>query len=141
VPTHERRHGGERSNISGSDATKLRSIEPLHYLIPFRLKKGTYDPQRPAKGWRYALNEMLVTAGVHISGYSFRHHAITKLLETPNISEETAESIAGHISQRIKKRYSHVRLEAKRAAVEALDRIAPKPVTDHRTKRGAKLVA
>jgi integrase len=106
-------------------AEKLGCFQPHHYLLPFRLKKGSYDPERPALGWRYALHEMLAVADLHISAYSFRHHAITKLLETPNISEETAESIAGHISQRIKKRYSHVRLEAKRAAVEALQRIAP----------------
>jgi integrase len=111
-------------------AETLGSTGPHHYVIPFRLKKGTYDPDRPAKGWRYALNEMLVTAGLDISGYSFRHHAITKLLENPKVSDETAEAIAGHISARMKKRYSHTRIEVKRAAVEALERIAPKSVTD-----------
>jgi integrase len=109
-------------------AQTLGSNQPHHYLIPFRLKRGTYDPERPAMGWRYALNEMLVAAGLHISAYSFRHHAITKLLENPDVSEETAEAIAGHISHRMKKRYSHTRIEVKRAAVEALERIAPKSV-------------
>jgi integrase len=109
-------------------AENLGSVEPQHYLIPFRVKKGSYDPERPAKGWRYALNEMRVSAGLHISGYSFRHHAITKLLENPKVSEETAEAIAGHISHRMKRRYSHTRIEVKRAAVDALDRIAPKSV-------------
>lgn len=109
-------------------AKKLGSVEPHHYLLPFRVKKGTYDPDRPAKGWRYALREMLVLANIRISGYSFRHHAITKLLENPKVSEETAEAIAGHISQRMKKRYSHVRIEVRRSAVEALERIAPKSV-------------
>jgi hypothetical protein len=46
------------------------------------------------------------------------------LLEDPEVSEETAESIAGHISREMKKRYSHVRLAAQRKAVEAL--VAPK---------------
>ncbi len=105
-------------------AKELGCTEPNHYLIPFRIKKGTYNPWRPAKGWRYALHEMLVAAGLHISAYSFRHHAITKLLENPDVSEETAEAIAGHISHRMKKRYSHTRLHVKRAAVEALERIA-----------------
>lgn len=111
-------------------AAKLGATEPLHYLIPFRVRKGLYDPERPAKGWRYALNEMLTTAGLHISGYSFRHHAITKLLENPDVSEETAEAIAGHISHRMKRRYSHTRIEVKRAAVDALERIGPKSVKD-----------
>jgi hypothetical protein len=68
---------------------------------------------------------MLGAADIHISAYSFRHHAITKLLENPDVSEETAESIAGHISHRMKKRYSHTRIEVRRAAVEVLERIAP----------------
>ncbi len=109
-------------------AEKLGCKLPHHYLIPFRVKRGTYDPDRPAKGWRYALHEMLVAADLRISAYSFRHHAITKLLESPDVSEETAEALAGHISHRMKKRYSHTRIEAKRTAVEALERIAPKPV-------------
>jgi integrase len=107
-------------------AQKLGVTEPHHYLIPFRIKKGTFDPERPAEGWRSALKEMLAVAGLRISGYSFRHHAITKLLENPDVSEETAEAIAGHISHRMKKRYSHTRIEVKRAAVDALDRIVPK---------------
>lgn len=102
----------------------LHCTEPHHYLIPFRLKKGSYDPGRPAEGWRYALREMLVAAGLRVSAYSFRHHAITKLLENPDVSEETAEAIAGHISHRMKRRYSHTRIEVKRAAVDALNRIA-----------------
>jgi len=31
----------------------------------------------------------------------------------------------GHISHRMKKRYSHTRIEVKRAAIEALKKIAP----------------
>lgn len=108
----------------------LGCSEPHHYLIPFRLRKGTYDPERPAQGWRYALREMLAVAGIRLSAYSFRHHAITKLLENPDVSEETAEAIAGHISHRMKKRYSHTRIEVKRAAVEALQRIKPKSTAE-----------
>jgi hypothetical protein len=44
-------------------------------------------------------------------------------MENPDVSEETAEAIAGHISHCMKRRYSHTRLEVKRAAVEALERI------------------
>ena len=109
-------------------AKKLGCTDPHHYLIPFRVKKGSYDPERPAKDWRYALREMCAVAGIDISAYTFRHHAITKLLENPDVSEETAEAIAGHISHRMKKRYSHTRIEVKRSAVEALERIAPQSV-------------
>ena len=108
---------------------RLGCTEPHHYLLPFRPKKGTYNPDRPQKDWRYALREMLVAANIRVSFYSFRHHAITKLLEHHDVSEETAKAMAGHISEKIIKRYSHVRIEVKRAAVEALERIAPKSVT------------
>jgi integrase len=111
-------------------AERLGSVRDEHYLIPYRIKKGTYDPDRPAMSWRYALREMLVRANIDISAYSFRHHAITKLLENPDVSEETCEAIAGHISERMKKRYSHTRIEVKRSAVEALERIRPKAVHD-----------
>ncbi|MGA9738706.1 MAG: tyrosine-type recombinase/integrase [Candidatus Sulfotelmatobacter sp.] len=120
-------------------AKKLGCREPEHYLIPFRKKKGAYDPERPAMSWRYALNEMFVAAEItDISAYAFRHHALTKLVENPKISLETVRSIAGHISPLIINRYSHVRLDAQRAAVEALERIAPKPARA-KTHRPAKL--
>jgi integrase len=119
-------------------AKDLGSIEPHHYLIPFRICRGKYDPERPAKGWRSAQREILASAGIECSSYTFRHHAITKLLENPDVSEETAEAIAGHISHRMKKRYSHTRLEVKRAAVEALQRIGPKSVTVEKTPSHSK---
>jgi integrase len=109
-------------------AKKLGVREPHHYLMPFRPSTGNYDPNRPAMGWRFALREMLAAAEIKISAYSFRHHAITKLLENPDVSEETAEAVAGHISHRMKKRYSHTRIEVRRAAVQALERIAPQSV-------------
>jgi hypothetical protein len=52
--------------------------------------------------------------------YDLRHHALTKLLEDPETSEETVEAIAGHISHKMKKRYSHIRIEARREAVNGL---------------------
>jgi integrase len=109
-------------------AKRLGATAPAHYVMPFRVSTGNYDPARPALGWRTALHEMLTAADIRISAYSFRHHAITKLLENPDVSEETAIAIAGHISDRMKKRYSHTRIEVRRAAVEALQRIAPQSV-------------
>jgi predicted site-specific integrase-resolvase len=47
------------------------------------------------------------------------HHAITELAES-RASERTIMSIAGHISPRMLEHYSHIRLEAKRNALEAL---------------------
>jgi integrase len=104
-------------------ARNLGCIEPHHYLLPFRIHRSKYDPGRPCLGWRTAHNQLCGACGIRVSPYSFRHHAITKLLENPDVSEDTAESIAGHISHRMKRRYSHTRIEVRRAAVEALQRI------------------
>jgi len=48
-----------------------------------------------------------------------RHHAITELAES-NASEQTILSIAGHVSRRMLEHYSHVRIEAKRSALDGL---------------------
>ncbi len=54
--------------------------------------------------------------------YNLRHQTITELYEDPNISEGTVEAIAGHQSARMKATYSHIRIEAKREALERLSR-------------------
>jgi len=51
--------------------------------------------------------------------HDLRHHAITELAEG-QASEGTIRSIAGHVSLRMLEHYSHIRLDAKRAALEAL---------------------
>ena len=53
--------------------------------------------------------------------HDLRHHAITELAES-GASEQTIKAIAGHVSQRMLDRYSHIRLEAKRAALQGLTR-------------------
>jgi len=47
------------------------------------------------------------------------HHAITELAES-QASDRTVMAIAGHVSQRMLVHYSHVRIEAKRKALDAL---------------------
>jgi hypothetical protein len=64
--------------------------------------------------------------------YDLRHNAITKLLENPSISEEVIEDLAGHsISSKMKKRYSHIRMDPKRKAVQAIcnDGVSRTPIT------------
>lgn len=106
-------------------ARKLGATLDSDYLLPFRVHRGTYDFTRACEGWRTAHREMCAACDIKIRRYDFRHHAITRLLENPEVSEETAEAIAGHISHKMKKRYSHIRMKPKREAIEALSRIAP----------------
>jgi hypothetical protein len=57
------------------------------------------------------------TAGLRF--HDLRHHAITELAES-QASDRTIMSIAGHVSQQMLAHHSHVRIEAKRKALDAL---------------------
>jgi hypothetical protein len=51
--------------------------------------------------------------------WDLRHHAITELAEG-NASDSVIRSIAGHVSEKMPEHYSHVRMDAKRAALDAI---------------------
>jgi len=51
--------------------------------------------------------------------HDLRHHAITELAES-QASDQTIMAIAGHVSHKMVAHYSHVRLAAKRAALNSL---------------------
>lgn len=103
-------------------ARRLGSTEPNHYLFPFRLHRSLFDPTRHQITLKTAWLRLVAAADLlGLRMYDLRHHAITALLEHPDTSEETVQSIAGHVSRQMLKRYSHVRLDAKRSALSALD--------------------
>jgi integrase len=61
-------------------------------------------------------------AAAHFSGLRFhdlRHLAITEFSEN-GAPDATIMALAGHLSKAMLKHYSHVRMEAKRTAVDAL---------------------
>jgi hypothetical protein len=64
---------------------------------------------------------MFIAASLGLRPHDLRHHAITKLAESPEASEQTIMAIAGHVSREMLEHYSHVRQEAKRRAVKSLD--------------------
>jgi len=65
--------------------------------------------------WRRALKD----AALDIRFHDLRHTCITRLAEG-QASEQTLMSIAGHLSRRMLEHYSHIRLAAKRTALEAI---------------------
>jgi len=77
------------------------------------------DASRPMKGWRTAWRRALKDAGLNIRFHDLRHTCITKLAEG-QASEQTLMSIAGHLSRKMLEHYSHIRMEAKRAALDAI---------------------
>jgi integrase len=135
---------GERvvplTDVATSALARLRrraegfgAVEPSHYVFAAFVPKFTFsgkrvvdynvtgfDPRRHVKSWRTAWRTLAKKAG--LPGFRFhdlRHCAITQLAEN-GTSDSTIMAIAGHVSRRMLERYSHVRMEAKRSAMEAL---------------------
>jgi integrase len=77
------------------------------------------DPSRPIKSWRSAWRAALKRAGLELRFHDLRHCCITKLAESP-ASEQTLMAISGHLSRRMIEHYSHIRMAAKRTAVDAI---------------------
>jgi integrase len=124
-------------------------LQPDWYVFPSAEGYSTPDPTKPMSGWRSAWRSLTravtcpacgalqnpstictntkcgadiakvksSTAGLRF--HDLRHHAITELAES-QASDRTVMSIAGHVSQRMLAHYSHVRIEAKRKALDAL---------------------
>ena len=77
------------------------------------------DPSQPIKSWRSAWRSALKRAGLQIRFHDLRHTCITKLAES-QASEQTLMAIAGHVSRKMIEHYSHIRMEAKRTALDAI---------------------
>lgn len=100
-------------------AKKLSGNEPDHFVFP-ACENGRIDPSVPQKSWRTAWRSVRKEAGLPgLRFHDLRHHAITELAESMT-SDQTIMSIAGHVSRQMLEHYSHVRLAAKREALEAL---------------------
>ena len=129
-------------------AEKLGSRDPEHFVLP-SCEHGHFDPTRPMKNWRTAWRSLTRAVSCPSCGtiqrpaavcknqechadikdlkspfhglrfHDLRHQAITELAES-GLSDQTIMSIAGHVSRQMLDHYSHIRLDAKRQAVEAL---------------------
>lgn len=116
-------------------AKLLGATRPDHYLFPFRVHRSKFDPTRRQTTFKTAWKRLLKAAQIQqFRLYDLRHHAITVLLENPEISDDTAEQIAGHISRQMKRRYSHIRLEVMRKAVNAMQVAQGVPEVDLRNQ-------
>ena len=90
-------------------ARRLGATNPDHYLIPRRLSGKTYDPSQPPSRWAWRTAWRKLTEASGLSGlrpHDLRHHAITKLAESSEASEQTIMAIAGHVSREMLEHYS-----------------------------------
>jgi integrase len=102
-------------------AQKLGAVAPEHFLFPFRMRTGGYDPTRPMTTIKTAWRKLRVAAKLpRLRAYDMRHTFVTRALENGDISEKTIEDMVGHIRPETKKNYSHFRLDAQRRALESM---------------------
>src|ERR1039457_2583159 len=93
------------------------------------------DPTRPVSTLRTAWTKVRDKAEVVGRWHDNRHTLVTELSES-GAGDEVIMSIAGHVSRAMLSRYSHVRVEAKR---RALDEIAARQcAADEKRKEAAE---
>ena len=85
------------------------------------------DLNRPMGSWRKAWLEACKRAGVRYRWHDLRHSFVTRLAERPEVSEQTIRALAGHVSNQMLQHYSHIRSQAKQAAIRAIEEQAPSP--------------
>jgi len=78
--------------------------------------------------WRKAWRIACKAAGVRYRPHDMRHTFISRLAENPSVSEQTIKALAGHVSRQMLERYSHIRSEAKQAAIHALEQPTIGPI-------------
>lgn len=114
---------------------KFGDIHPDWYLFPFSNTRRPIDPTRPLTTIKTAWESVRTESKVACRFHDLRHTAITKLAEQ-GVPDSTMKALAGHVHEKMLERYSHIRMAAKRQAVEAL--ALPKAVNDGVSERNAK---
>jgi integrase len=129
-------------------AKGFKGLDADHFVFP-GCENQIIDPKRAQKSWRTAWRQLTraiecpkcgriqapgvecrnedCKADIHevksptarLRFHDLRHHAITELAES-QASDQTIMAIAGHVSPKMLAHYSHVRLGAKRDALDAL---------------------
>ena len=103
---------------------KFGETRPEWYVFPFGKTQPT-DPTRPATSFKTVWGKVKADAGVKGRWHDSRHTFITDLAESGEAADETIRDMAGHVSNQMLKHYSHIRMQAKRRAVESLVTKAP----------------
>jgi integrase len=97
---------------------RFGECRPEWFVFPF----GTplpRDPTRPITSFKTAWSKVRLKAGVKGRWHDNRHTLVTELAES-GAGDEVIMSIAGHVSRAMLSRYSHVRMEAKRRALDEI---------------------
>jgi integrase len=97
---------------------RFGTIQPEWFVFPFGKPRPT-DPTRPMVTLKTSWSNVRKAAKVTGRWHDNRHTLITDLAES-GAGDETIRDIAGHVSKQMLKHYSHIRMEAKRKALESI---------------------
>lgn len=98
---------------------KFEETRPHWYVFPYGKPQPT-DPTKPVTTMKTVWTKVKKDAGLKGRWHDNRHTFITDLAESGSASDETIKDMGGHVSNRMLKHYSHIRMDAKRKAVESL---------------------
>ena len=104
---------------------RFGTANPEWYVFPGRPGKPAkgmprpYDPTRTISTLKTSWSNVRARAGAKGRFHDTRHTLITELAEN-GAGDQTIMDIAGHVSRQMLARYSHIRMEAKRKALETI---------------------
>ena len=110
---------------------RFGSIKPEWYVFPGRIgrpergKEHPLDPTLPVTSLKTAWRNAKKRAGVEGRFHDTRRTLITELAES-GAGDQTIKEIAGHVSNQMLARYSHIRMEAKRSKTLRGNKLAPR---------------
>jgi integrase len=97
---------------------KFGEIQDDRYVFPWG-RPYPCDPKRHITSFKTAWKTVKTKAKVKGRWHDNRHTLITELAET-GAGDETIMQIAGHVDRQMLRHYSHIRMKAKRAAMDAV---------------------
>ncbi len=103
---------------------------PHHFLFPFRLPDGSWDPERPmsSTGLRKPFEEVRAAAQLPwFRLYDWRHTAVTRLAEA-GVPPAVIDERSGHHTEKMREHYTHISEQAHRAMIAAAGASLRRPV-------------
>jgi integrase len=101
-------------------SSQLGSVQPNWYVFPLSNRLALKDPLKPVTSLKTAWESVRTFAKVNCRLHDLRHSFCTKLAEA-GVPESTMLDIMGHVSTAMLRRYSHIRAQARRDAIDALE--------------------
>jgi integrase len=112
----------QRSDTLGHTSHCAEGCNTEEHYLWCASKNNDYNPTQPAASWDNAWRSLRKEAGLTwLRFHDLRHTVATELLEDPSTPDSVVEAIMGHLSKRMLQHYSHIRMNAKKQALDRLD--------------------